>query len=314
MSASPAIPALDGSIGAIQIGAVVGTFLFGIETLQAYMYFRDHPHDIHWLKAIVAIVWISELGHAISAWHAIYSVTVTFYCQLEHLADPPHSLEMTLLFYAIIFTLVQGFFAHRVRVVSGKWLIPIICWTLTFVRVIADLAIMGIEWRSPTLSVLQLRYKWLLTASLACGMTVDFVVAVAMCYWLQKIRGSAFKQTRRIADSLFVSAVETGVITSVASALELILFLVRNDYAWFPFYLVQGKLYSNSLLVSLNGRQRLREPLTRVNLSTSRTGSLGPPGQSHNSRGVVIEMSRVIDTSDAPFSKSIEGGQGLNIQ
>jgi hypothetical protein len=60
-----------------------------------------------------------------SAWHAvslnsllaldyqldrhiqIYSATVTFYCQPQHLQNPPKSLEMTILFAALIYVLVQ---------------------------------------------------------------------------------------------------------------------------------------------------------------------------------------------------------------
>jgi hypothetical protein len=102
----PVIPALHDTIGAVQIGAVVGTYLFGIETLQAYYYFRHYPTDGKWLKLMVCIdvgkfvlvqystvprlpqfggviqhLLISrcsyhtsrvfELGHTISVWHAV---------------------------------------------------------------------------------------------------------------------------------------------------------------------------------------------------------------------------------------------------
>lgn len=51
----PVIPALHDTIGAVQIGSVVGTYLFGIETLQAYYYFRHYPTDAKWIKAMVRI-------------------------------------------------------------------------------------------------------------------------------------------------------------------------------------------------------------------------------------------------------------------
>jgi hypothetical protein len=40
-SPPPRLPPLDGTLGNIQIALVVATWLFGIETLQAFNYYRD---------------------------------------------------------------------------------------------------------------------------------------------------------------------------------------------------------------------------------------------------------------------------------
>jgi hypothetical protein len=44
---------LNGSLGAIEIGAVLGTFLFGIETLQTFNYYRNFRKDSKLLKITV---------------------------------------------------------------------------------------------------------------------------------------------------------------------------------------------------------------------------------------------------------------------
>ncbi|KAJ7652212.1 hypothetical protein B0H17DRAFT_1215053 [Mycena rosella] len=93
----------------------------------------------------------------------------------------------------------------------------------------------------------------------------------------------------------------------------LILFLVRDDLSWFPFYLILAKLFSNSFLASLNGHQRFRTPTGEtgqafqvVDISSSaRTGITFQTAP--RNRGVVIEMSEVT-TTDGRSSKEFEAG------
>ncbi|KAF7358642.1 Saposin B-type domain-containing protein [Mycena sanguinolenta] len=291
MSAPTAIPPLDSTLGAVEIGAVVSTFLFGIETVQAYLYFDKYPEDTAFLKSLVAATWIFELGHTIATWHAIYALSVTYYAQPQHLESPPHSLTVTILFSAFIYVVVQSFFANRVRVFSGKWLIPVVCWTMTGLRVTATLSMMGIQWADPKVTILQARFRWLLTLALSLGMAVDTVIMLSLCYCLWTVRHSRFKQTRRMIDALLVWTVETGVATCFTTGMFLILFLARNDLTWFPFFLVQAKLYSNSFLVSLNGRQRLRDSGKMIDISVGSLAQTNP----QPSRGLVIEMSKVVE-------------------
>jgi hypothetical protein len=44
---------LDDTLGALQIGAILAVYLFGIITLQAYTYFRHFPEDKTVFKALV---------------------------------------------------------------------------------------------------------------------------------------------------------------------------------------------------------------------------------------------------------------------
>jgi hypothetical protein len=53
MAAPPALPPLDGTLGVIQVGLVLATWLFGIETLQTFNYYREFPKDPIGLKGLV---------------------------------------------------------------------------------------------------------------------------------------------------------------------------------------------------------------------------------------------------------------------
>ncbi|KAJ6473882.1 hypothetical protein C8R45DRAFT_1163260 [Mycena sanguinolenta] len=325
MSSGPTFPPLDNTLGAVAIGAIVSTFLFGIGTLQTYHYFNKYPEDSSRLKSAVAIV-LFELGHMISTWHLIYVVTVTFYGQLQHLQVPPHSLETAMFFLGCI--ILTYYFANRIRVFSGRWLIPAICWTLVGLRVMVIFAMMGIQWVQPNIQTLQVKFRWLMTISLSLGMTADTGITLSMCYWLWQARHSGFARTKKMVNMLLVwTKLEwpprghfkfgnffsflADVSLGVASGMFLILFLSRNDLTWFAFFLVQAKLYSNAFLLSLNGRKRLRGSGKVLGISAGST-ALGQRISDGN-RGVVIEMSKVVET-DARMSKDLEHGRDTDLR
>ncbi|KAJ6473898.1 hypothetical protein C8R45DRAFT_1012060 [Mycena sanguinolenta] len=306
MSALPAIPPLDSTLGAIEIGGVVSTVLFGIVTLQAYYYFSNYQEDSVFLKSLVAAVWFCELGHTISIWHTLYAVTVTFYGQLQHLETPPRSLEMAVFFSACILVMVQSFFANRIRVLSKKWLIPVICWALAVSKGTTTMGIVAVEWVHPDVESIHVRLKWLMPLALSFGMMGDTVITASMCYCLWQVRHSTFTRTKRMVDILLIWTVETGLATCVISTVFFILFMTRNDMTWFALFLVQAKSYSNSLLASLNGRHRLREAGKILEMSSGPT-TLGQ-NVSERNRGLVIEMKKIVET-DTSMSKDLEHGR-----
>lgn len=60
MSAIPSdlsFPYLSGTLGATEKGTLLGVFLFGIETLQTFHYYRHLSQDSNLLKAVVCWEW-----------------------------------------------------------------------------------------------------------------------------------------------------------------------------------------------------------------------------------------------------------------
>ncbi|KAJ6534332.1 hypothetical protein B0H19DRAFT_441516 [Mycena capillaripes] len=249
---------LNGSLGAIEIGAVLGTFLFGIETLQTFNYYRDFPKDSKLLKAAVGLVWVLELGHTVSAWHALYTQTVTFFGQPSFILSPPHSEDMMIIFAGLIYTVVQTFFANRVRVLSGQWYIMALACVLGLLRLVAHFCITALLLQYSRISIL-LEWRGLVTASLSLDLAVDLLITASLCYCLWNMRSCESRQTRTIVDTLILWAIESTILTSAASVMQIILFMTRTDLVWTTFFIIQAKLFSNAMLASLNGRQRFRE-------------------------------------------------------
>ncbi|KAJ7247801.1 hypothetical protein C8J57DRAFT_1358962 [Mycena rebaudengoi] len=158
---------------------------------------------------------------------------------------------MTILFAAILYLIVQTFFANRVRVLSKNWHIMAVASALSVLRFIATMGSLAL--------LLHYRRRWLVSTALALGLSVDILITLSMCYFLQKLRSSESERTRNMVETLIIWSIESTILTSGTSIMQIILFLTRTDLVWTFFFVIQTKLFSNSMLASLNGRRKFRD-------------------------------------------------------
>ncbi|KAF7378187.1 Saposin B-type domain-containing protein [Mycena sanguinolenta] len=269
MATPPPIPPPYGTLGDIQIAMVVATWLFGIVTLQTFNYYRDFANDRTIMRALVGGIWLLELGYTIACWHAMYLVTVSFYGQPEHIFAPPISMVFPIFFNALIAIGVQTFFVYRVWVVSKQWHIPVLCCAMNIVRLGFNMLVFAKLWQNPIFSRLNTELNWPIIVGSAIGPAVDMIVATSLIFTLWHQRRTGVKRTSRIIDDIIIWTVETTLLTTMTGVMQLVLFLARrNDLSWLVFFLIQGKLFSNTLLASLNGRKRFRESARDPNMVT----------------------------------------------
>ncbi|KAJ3908800.1 hypothetical protein F5879DRAFT_985252 [Lentinula edodes] len=87
----------------------------------------------------------------------------------------------------------------------------------------------------------------------------DLLIASILTYLLQRCK-TGFKRTNTMINKLMILAINTGVITSLCAISSLISFLAApNAFIYISFFFSMGRLYTNSLLTSLNCRRRIRE-------------------------------------------------------
>ncbi|KAJ7114834.1 hypothetical protein C8R44DRAFT_984212 [Mycena epipterygia] len=273
---TPYSPALDGSLGALEIGTVVGTFFFGILTLQTFNYFRQFPEDSKTLKTVVAVIWSLELAHTICALQGIYVITVTYYGQPpdEVILNPPQAHILTILFSGGIDATVQIFFGNRIRAFSGRSYVFFLCIVLGIVRFACDIVLMANFWiYNAGYALVDSNEHWEVLTAETVSPAGDVLIALSMCYCLWQVRKSEFNRTRGMVDTLIIWTFETAIITSGAGIIQLILFLTRKDLSFVAVFLIQPKLFSNAMLASLNGRTRFRGTESTT-LANSGSGSL----------------------------------------
>ncbi|KDR74778.1 hypothetical protein GALMADRAFT_280164 [Galerina marginata CBS 339.88] len=251
---------VHGTLGALLVGLLISCCLFGIVSVQAYMYYTQFPNDRTPLKIMVMAVWFCELVHCICICQSFYFFTVSRYGNPEALSKLPMTFDVAILLSAIIATIVQFFFIQRVRDLSGKPYIPMLCWTASSIRFVLTIVGASNAFKMITLSQYEAEWDWLYITVLVVDALVDLTIAMSLTYYLKKQRVNAQKSTSYLIDRLTGWTIQTGLVTSLAAMCIPICYLaMRTNFIWLAIFLIWARVLSNSLLASLNGRTSLRE-------------------------------------------------------
>ncbi|KAH7882565.1 hypothetical protein F5I97DRAFT_275141 [Phlebopus sp. FC_14] len=263
-SSGDAMAAIDlhNSFGAGFIGGMVTAILYGVTTLQTYLYFMYYPNDALDTKALVAIVWILDTLHISLMCHALYYYLVSNFGSPVALTSGIWSLFTSLAVNLCIAVLVQMYFSVRIfylcRSTVLRWVVtvPIVFLVLThFGFGIETVVLMFIKRQFNALPQITFyaATPFALTAVLS-----DICIATGLCVLLYGNRGP-FLRTNRVVNTLIVYAINRCLLTSIVAVIEVIVFAVSPHSLWFlAIDFVIGKLYANSFLASLNSRSSLR--------------------------------------------------------
>ncbi|KAF5393735.1 hypothetical protein D9757_000328 [Collybiopsis confluens] len=90
------------------------------------------------------------------------------------------------------------------------------------------------------------------------GAVADVAIAAGLFYFLQRSR-TGFKKSDTMISKLIMFSVSTGLLTSVCAVASLLSILIwGKTLIYVAFYFSLGRLYSNSLLATLNARKSIR--------------------------------------------------------
>ncbi|KAG5726752.1 hypothetical protein E4T56_gene15195 [Termitomyces sp. T112] len=281
------------TIGAFEIGVMVSMFLFGLVTSQVFSYFKKFPNDPYLMKAFVGAVWILELAHTALTAHSIYFITVVKYGQKQFINQFPVSLIAVVALSGIIGPAIQAFFADRLRRLCSSWIIPSICWIFSVLRCITLMAVAGAAYTSDSITDFREKWVWLLTSSLAISTAADMIIAFYSCYYLWQRRDRGFKKTKRLVDQLILWTIQTGLLTSIGTVTMLILFVAVHNFAWMAVFFVISRLFSNSLVASLNARSIFRTSGDKIHFVGEEDSTFH--AQSSHSRNINVTMTRITE-------------------
>ncbi|KAJ7263496.1 hypothetical protein C8J57DRAFT_1470787 [Mycena rebaudengoi] len=217
---------INTTLGAYQIGVLISYALLGVTTSQTYIYYTRFPEDSLKLKALVVFVWICEVAHALCIGHTLYQYTISDYGHQERLSGPlPHSPPQSCSFPAsspharLLHRSITGGFAGKLRGALGLAL--------------------------PTM--------W------SIGAVNDLLTTATLVVYLYGQRTRAQRRTVLLVDKIIVWSIETGMITTASAIATLACFIsMPKNMIWLAVFIIASRLYSNSLLASLNSRETLR--------------------------------------------------------
>ncbi|KAL4073586.1 hypothetical protein J3A83DRAFT_4229735 [Scleroderma citrinum] len=117
---------LANTLGAEFIGGMVSAILYGLTTLQTYLYFMNYPDDGAAVKIFVMIIWILDTLHVSLMSHVLYYYLISNYSNELALANGVWSLYASMAVNMCIACLVQAFFTVKIFYLCRhrlKWLV-----------------------------------------------------------------------------------------------------------------------------------------------------------------------------------------------
>ncbi|KAG7099931.1 hypothetical protein E1B28_001724 [Marasmius oreades] len=304
----PPLPDFNPTLGALLVGLILSTALWGVGCTQAYWFYDTFKNERRYLKTLVAISWVLDTTQQALIGHVIYTFTITNYFNPLFLDHYIWSLWTQSLFECLTSFTVQAFFAYRIFVLSEKnYFVAVLPCMLVLAKLAIGLAYVIINSRESSITMAIMRNFWTSKAVNAITMTSDVFLALFMVVLLARAK-TGIKRSDNLLNRLMLTSseqvytVNTGLITSVCATITLILATVfPANYLYSVFYFMTGKLYFNTMLASLNARRNVQKESSTVvmmsGLTHSATDSELPPlaarsGTQLGSSGTTINSNR----------------------
>ncbi|KIK04879.1 hypothetical protein K443DRAFT_92257, partial [Laccaria amethystina LaAM-08-1] len=236
-----------------------------VSCAQAWYYFIHHS-DRWPLKSLVWGVMLTDTIHQGLITHSVYKYTITNWGNVDILGELVPTLLVEVIFNGLTTFMVQWqahsplfFLAMRIwRLSDGKvWLIVIIV-LLVFGEFGSLSLVAFLELRFTTVTQLE-HLQPLSLSSNALGAAGDIVIAATLCTLLHRSR-TGFHRSDTVINKLMVFSVNTGLLTSLCALASLVSTLAwPTTFFYITFFFCIGRLYTNSLLATLNARKKIRE-------------------------------------------------------
>ncbi|KAJ3919519.1 hypothetical protein F5877DRAFT_66493 [Lentinula edodes] len=265
---------IDNTLGALFVGFAMACCIYGILLSQIYTYLANYPLDRPVYKFIVLLILTLETVDQALIGQIYYHYGISNFSNPLTLIEGAQTwsfiLQQTL--GSVVGTIVKISFALRVWRFSQRnfWITGLIMvlaiggLSLSIVFTVKSFMLPDV------FSVVRLRV--LGTIALGVGVLTDIVTALALCYFLNKLR-TGYRQSDSLVSSLIKYAINTGALTSVISVTTVVLYnLMPSNLIFIAVFFILSKLYAISFMATLNTRRVVRGRGTdKQNTTTNRT-------------------------------------------
>ncbi|KAH9038280.1 hypothetical protein EDB84DRAFT_1560397 [Lactarius hengduanensis] len=220
-------------------GCLFNWTLYGALCVQIYVYSYNFPKDPRSLKFLAYFIFVLETVQTALTGADLYYWFVTGFGNVERLGNSHFTPVDAPIMSAVSSLAVQGYFCYRIWMLMNRrsW----ICWIIAVNAVIQAGAEM---WLGSSL--------WSISSAIA-----DILIAVAMTLLLRRASG---KFSNFVLIRVIRLTVETNTLTASVAVTTLVLYVAFPHELYYVYTaFILGKLYSNTLLVSLNNRIYFRE-------------------------------------------------------
>jgi len=241
-------------VGPLVLGYQFNWALFGVLSVQMYIYHQARMPDGRFVKTLVYGLYLLETVQTVLATHDAWHEIALSWGNCLGLLGLYWAWLSQPVISGIASATIQCFYAWRIRVLSKSTPLAMFIAAIALMQgsaAIAEGVSVLVTQNVPGTQVdtFKITTVWL-GGTAAC----DVIIASLMVYFLSRSR-TGFRSTDSVLNKLIRIIVETGMATAIVAIIELSMFLSfkHNFYHIVPS-LMLSKLYSNSLLVLLNNR------------------------------------------------------------
>ncbi|KAF8607047.1 hypothetical protein BDV93DRAFT_332876 [Ceratobasidium sp. AG-I] len=245
-------------VGPILLGGMINTFLCGALVMQCNFYFSNFSQDRLWLRALVLYMLVMNLANTGFDMALVWYYTITLFGNYEMVKRSMWLYTIEPVMTVMISTVTQIFYAWRIARLTGRlWVGGII--------VASALAQFGagvggsIGFTIVTDFNLFPKFKTTVIVWLGLSAATDMTITFLLVWYLHTHR-TGFPTTDSAIRRLVRLTIQSGLITTICAVADLVTFLCLEDNLHIFFQLLLCKMYSTTLMATLNART---DPKTR---------------------------------------------------
>jgi len=261
---NPFIFNLMPTFGAAMVGSFMSTALWGVSTLQVFLYYMKYETDPTVLKALVSFLWALDTANVLLTIKGNFRVPILSWGDMAGLDQQQlEFMDHTVVESVVVFA-VQMYFIRRIYMfnqVNKKqtWIFPAILTLLASWQVVGTIVYQVFGY-GRLITTLSTHREVSLNMSLrAVAVAVDLAVAVNMVYLLLSQPTPQFARSKRMVHRLVMLSINSGLVTAVVAITVLVLLAAMPNTL---YYLIPElslcTLYFSTFMANLNARRYIR--------------------------------------------------------
>ncbi|KAJ7361200.1 hypothetical protein DFH08DRAFT_951805 [Mycena albidolilacea] len=280
------------TLGAFIIGGFISVALSAVVGFQTFLYFQIFPMDTLPYKFLVAWIWLIDTGHTASVCATIwqYAVlnfnnpTILLAILLEIVSAFPVAIAFTLISTLNANLHVEDTQDEQVQLVAHRTYRNTVYSEDRHVQIyryqsalanpsqIAGLGFFaGVETAlSKHWGALAANHKGWVVAGMAVSAATDIVISAARYYYLRDLK-QGYMATPEMVDAVVIFTINDGILTCATLIASIACFVgMPKNFIWLGLYIPVAKLFSNSILTTLNLRNWSRHRHRPMGISLTR--------------------------------------------
>ncbi|KAJ3575436.1 hypothetical protein NP233_g1103 [Leucocoprinus birnbaumii] len=267
--------------GALLIGNFANLMLYTLELLQAYHYFTNRwrtRNDSLLIKMAVALCLLADTAGTAGGCAFVFLNTVNYWGDAEKVRHGSWPLVLILASSIVCQLVVQCFMVYRFFRISHKYIRYIVSLFILLLVTggvwgMLRSTIRGAKYEDFSYRFNEVRY---VTIGLSCTAGADIAITISLLWQLHRFAAYS-KYMKELLRRISILAIITGIPPSLTAIACLIAFLLRPEsQVCIAVFLLLGRMYTSTMLFTLNNREKLREisgpDSVHINVSSFQAG------------------------------------------